>query len=81
MDSTGGAEFSGEENNADKKSMVNARKTIELTFWPSFLLTLAGVAGLISMLFDGPRWITYPAHVIVISILLWMIYKAPRRQK
>ena len=81
MHSTGGAEFSGEVNKDDKKAVANGRKTIELTFWPSFLLTLAGVSGLISLLFDGPRWITYPAFVIVIGMLLWIIYRAPGSQK
>lgn len=81
MDSTGGAEFSGEENKDYKPAIANGHKTIQLTFWPSFLLTLAGVAGLISMLFDGPRWITYPAFVIVIGILLWTIYKVPKSRK
>ena len=66
MESTGNSEFSD-----------SAKKTYSLSFWQNFLLTLAGACGLISMVADGPRWITYPSLIIVILLLLSII----RRKK
>jgi hypothetical protein len=39
-------------------------------FWQNFLLTMAGACGLISMVADGPRWITYPAELFVIVLII-----------
>ena len=58
MQSSGNSEFS------DSK-----RKTYSLGFWQNFLLTLISAAGLISLVADGPHWVTYPSFVLVISIL------------
>ena len=69
MQSSGNSEFS----NSNKK-------TYTLSFWQSFLLTLLGAAGLISMVADGPRWITYPSLIIVIGLLLSII-KSSQRSK
>ena len=66
MESSGNSEFSDSE-----------KKTYSLSFWQNFLLTMAGACGLISMVADGPRWITYPSLIIVILLLLSII----RRKK
>jgi len=66
MESSGNSEFSDSE-----------KKTYSLSFWQNFLLTMAGACGLISMVADGPRWITYPSLIIVIVLLLSII----RRKK
>ena len=66
MESSGNSEFSDSE-----------KKTYSLSFWQNFLLTIAGACGLISMVADGPRWITYPSLIIVIVLLLSII----RRKK
>lgn len=62
MQSTGGSEFSD-----------SAKKKYSLTFWQNVLLTLAGASGLVSMVADGPQWITYPSLVIVIILLISII--------
>lgn len=59
MQNSGDSEFSGA-----KKAKYT------LSFWQNFLLTLFGAGGLISMVVDGPRWITYPALIAVIVILI-----------
>ena len=64
MESTGNSEFS------DSK-----KKTYSLSFWQNFLLTLAGACGLISIVADGPRWITYPSLILVILLLLSIIQR------
>ena len=69
MQSSGNSEFS----NSNKK-------TYNINFWQSFLLTLLGAAGLISMVADGPRWITYPSLICVI-ILLFSIIKTSSKGK
>ena len=66
MESSGNSEFSD-----------SMKKAYSLSFWQNFLLTLAGACGLISMVADGPRWITYPSLVIVI-VLLFSIIKRQR---
>ena len=62
MQNSGNSEFSSSEN-----------KQITLSFWQNFTLTLAGAAGLISMVADGPRWITYTSGVLVIGLLFRII--------
>lgn len=62
MENSGYSEFSNSNN-----------QRLSMTFWQTFLLTLFGAAGLISMVADGPRWITYPSLIIVISLLLSII--------
>ena len=69
MQSSGNSEFS----NSNKQ-------TYNLNFWQSFLLTLSGATGLISMVADGPRWITYPSIIIVIGLLLSVI-KSSKKSK
>ena len=69
MQSSGNSEFS----NSNKQ-------TYNLNFWQSFLLTLFGATGLISMVSDGPRWITYPSLIIVIGLLLSVI-KSSKKSK
>ena len=58
MENTGNSEYSNSNNQ---------RHSIK--FWQTFLLTLFGAAGLISMVAEGPRWITYPSFIIVIIML------------
>jgi hypothetical protein len=62
MENSGNSEFSDSE-----------KKVYSLSFWQNFLLTLAGACGLISMVVDGPRWITYPSFIIVIALLFSVI--------
>ena len=59
MESTGNSEFSD-----------SSKRTYTLTFWQNFLLTLAGAIGLISMVADGPGWITYPSLILAIILLV-----------
>ena len=68
MESSGQSEFSS-----------SSKKVYSLTFWQNFLLTLAGACGLISMVADGPRWITYPSLIIVIVLLLSIIRKSKKK--
>ena len=56
-------------------------KKIDLKFWPSFFLTLSGAAGLISMVADGPLWLTIPSFVITIGVLLWIIAEQAKNKK
>ena len=64
MENSGNSEFSNSNNNS-----------YTLTFWQNFVLTLTGAGGLISMVANGPRWITYPSFVVVIILLLSIIRK------
>ena len=59
MESTGNSEFSD-----------SSKKTYTLSFWQNLILTLAGASGLISMVADGPVWITYPSLILVIILLV-----------
>jgi hypothetical protein len=59
MQSSGNSEFSSSGN-----------ERYSMTFWLTFLLTLSGATGLISMVVDGPRWITYPSFIIAIIVLI-----------
>lgn len=64
MQNSGDSEFSGENRTPGK---------LTLTFWQSFLLTLAGAAGFISMVADGPLWISVTGFSMVIVLLFWVI--------
>jgi hypothetical protein len=68
MESSGQSEFSN-----------SPKKVYSLTFWQNFFLTFAGACGLISMVADGPRWITYPSLIIVIILLLSIISKTKKK--
>ena len=68
MESTGQSEFSN-----------TPKKVYSLTFWQNVLLTLAGACGLISMVADGPRWITYPSLFLVIILLLSIIRNSKKK--
>jgi len=70
MQNSGESEYSGNEQKTTK---------LTLSFWQNFLLTLAGAAGLISMVADGPRWLTYVGLGSVVFLLLWII--ATRKKK
>lgn len=72
MQNSGESEFNGENKNAKK---------LTLTFWQSFLLTLAGAAGLISMVADGPLWISVAGFSIVIALLIWLLASQKRKRK
>ena len=58
MQSSGNSEYSSSDN-----------QRYSMTFWQTFLLTLSSATGLISMVADGPRWITYPSFIIAIIVL------------
>lgn len=64
MQSTGGSEFENSEAGKPKLSVG---------FWQVFLLTLAGSSGLISMVADGPLWLTCVGLVASIFVLFWII--------
>lgn len=72
MQSSGDAEFSGE-----KKDSTN----LTLTFWQSFLLTLSGAAGLISMVTDGPLWISIVGFTFVIVLMFWLVISQQKKRK
>jgi hypothetical protein len=71
MQYTGGSEYSEAKEN---------RAPLELRFWKSFSLTLSGAAGLISLVFDGPLWLTYTGGALAIATLIWIIATGKRRQ-
>jgi DMSO/TMAO reductase YedYZ heme-binding membrane subunit len=70
VQNSGNSEFSNSKNVKYK-----------LNFWQNFLLTLFGAAGLISMVVDGPRWITYPALIAVIALLLPVAHSSQKNKK
>ena len=70
MQNSGNSEFSNSKN-----------VKYTLSFWQNFLLTLFGAAGLISMVVDGPKWITYPALIAVIAILLPIAISSQKKKK
>lgn len=70
MENSGNSEFSNSSN-----------KSYTLTFWQNFVLTLAGASGLISMVADGPRWITYPSFIVVMTLLPLIIRKQKKFKK
>lgn len=53
---------------------------LTLSFWQSFLLTLAGAAGLISMVASGPAWLTYFGLGSTIVLLLWIIFDRAKKK-
>jgi len=64
VQNTGESEQSSSQKNTPK---------LTLSFWQSFLLTLAGAAGLISMVANGPTWLTYAGLVSTVALLIWVI--------
>ena len=53
---------------------------LKLFFWQSFLLTLAGAAGLISMVANGPTWLTYAGLVSTVALLIWVIVTRKKKE-
>lgn len=72
MQSSGESEFSGENKSATK---------LTLNFWQSFLLTLAGAVGLISLVTDGPKWISVTGFILVIILLVWILVSQRRNRE
>lgn len=66
---------SGESEYGDDGKTTNR---LTLSFWQSFLLTFAGAAGLISMVADGPLWISVSGFSVVIVLLFWLIVSQRR---
>jgi hypothetical protein len=62
MESSGQSEFSS-----------SPKKAYSLSFWQNFLLTIACAAGLISLVADGPLWLTLTAGTLAIATLIWII--------
>jgi hypothetical protein len=69
MESSGQSEFSD-----------SPRKVYSLTFWQNFILTLACAAGLISLVADGPLWLTLTAGTSAIATLICIITTGRLRQ-
>ena len=69
MESSGNSEYSTSDN-----------QKYSILFWQTFLLTIFGAAGLISMVADGPRWITYPSFIIVIILLFPLAKSATKTE-
>ncbi len=69
MESSGQSEFSGES------------KSVTLSFWQSFLLTLAGASGLISLVANGPEWITYLSGAVAVIAIAWIGVTAVKSRK
>lgn len=72
MQSSGESEVSGENKSATK---------LTLTFWQSFLLTLAGAVGLISLVTDAPQWLSVTGFILVIILLVWILVSQRRNRK
>lgn len=72
MQNSGESEFSSENKTTMKLS---------LTFWQSLLLFIAGAAGLIPMVADGPLWLSVTGFTLVIVLLFWVIVSHSRRAK
>lgn len=72
MQSSGESEVSGENKSATK---------LTLTFWQSFLLTLAGAVGLISLVTDAPQWLSVTGFILVIILLVWILVSQGRNRK
>jgi len=70
-------------NMSESEESSTDRPTPKLTvgFWQTFLLILCGAAGLISMVVDGPRWLTYSGLGLTVVILLWLIFGRAKRAK
>ena len=71
MQNSGESEFS----DGNKQST-----RLSLNFWQSFVLTLAGAAGLISMVANGPSWVTYSGFTLVIVLLVSVIYTSRKKK-
>lgn len=72
---------SGESEYSDGKS---SPKELKLNFWQSFTLTLAGAAGLISLVADGPVWISITGFALVVVLAAWIAVsqlRKPRKQE
>jgi hypothetical protein len=71
------------QNSGDSEFSTEGKATVKLslTFWQSFLLALAGAAGLNSMLTDGPLWISITGFTLVIVLLFWLIVSNVRKAK
>ena len=72
MQSSGESEFSTESSQP---------RRLTLNFWQSFLLTLAGAAGLISLIADGPFWLTVTGLGLTIVLLIWLIAANLKKSK
>lgn len=72
MQNSGESEFSGRDN---------SRAVLKLNFWQSFILTLAGAAGLISLVADGPLWISITGFALVIVLLVWIAVSQLRKPR
>ena len=70
-------------NTSESEETSTDRPTPKLTvgFWQTFLLTLFGAAGFISMVVDGPRWLTYSGLGLTVVVLLWVIFGRTNRAK
>lgn len=53
---------------------------LTLSFWQSFLLTLAGAAVLISLVANGPAGLTYFGIGSTIVLLLWIIFDRAKKK-
>jgi len=69
MDNTGGAEMSGSKTNVK----------YSLSFWQIFLVTLFGAGSMISMIANGPLWLTVTGFSLVIVFLLWFIFTSKKK--
>ena len=72
MESSGQSEFSG-----NKKE----QKALTLNFWQSFLVTLSGAAGLISLVADGPLWLSVTGFSLVIIVIFWVAISQVAKKK
>lgn len=70
------------QNTGESEQSPNQETQSKLTlgFWQSFLLTLAGAAGLISMVANGPLWLTYLGFGSTIILLLWIIFDLAKKK-
>jgi hypothetical protein len=66
---------------SEESSTDSPTPKITVGFWQTFLLILSGTTGLISMVVDGPRWLTYSGLGLTVVILLWVIFGRAKRAK
>lgn len=68
-------------NNSGESEFSNSNtKGLSMEFWQTFFLTLFGASGLISLVADGPRWITYPSLIFVIALLFPMAIESKKKK-
>lgn len=68
-------------NNSGESEFSNLiGKGQSMKFWQIFFLTLFGATGLMSLVADGPHWITYPSFIFVIALLFPLAIESKKKK-